>query len=75
MLTVRTSTHIPTNRHRGSFRFCLASTGARVPRTGVSHLLRERLRLLNAESRRVWIQDQWNGHLGRVQSRQGRRQP
>ena len=41
MLTVRTSAHIPTNRHRRSFRLCPTSTGAPPARGGVSCLLRE----------------------------------
>ena len=28
MLTLRTAAHLPTNRHRASFRDCPASTGA-----------------------------------------------
>ncbi len=28
MLTLRSSAHLPTNRHRASFRVCPASTGA-----------------------------------------------
>jgi hypothetical protein len=70
MLTVRTSAHIPTNRHRGSFRLCPASTGAPLARAGVSRLLREWLRLLNAESRRLWLDDLWGAHMRRIQSRQ-----
>jgi hypothetical protein len=73
MLTVRTSSHIPTNRHRGSFHLCPASTGASAARAGVSRLLREWLRLFSAESRRLWLEDRWSGHVRRVQSRQGRR--
>jgi hypothetical protein len=74
MLTVRTSAHIATNRHRGSFRFCPASTGAPLARAGVSRQLLEWLRLLNAESRRLWLDDRWSAHVRRVQSRQWRRQ-
>jgi hypothetical protein len=74
MLTVRTSAHISTNRRRGSFRLCPASTGAPTARAGVSHLLREWLRLLNAESRRLWLDERWTAHIRRVQSRQWRRQ-
>ena len=74
MLTVRTSAHIPTNRHRRSFRLCPASTGAPLARVGVSRLLREWLRLLNLESRRLWLDDRWSVHVRRVQSRQWRRQ-
>jgi hypothetical protein len=50
MLTIKTAAHIPTNRHRGSFRHSPASTGAPLARVGASRPLREWLRLLNAES-------------------------
>jgi hypothetical protein len=75
MLTVRTSAHIPTNRLRGSFRLCPASTGAPPARAGLFRLLRERIRLSNAESRRLWLDDRWSAHVRRVRSRPGRRQP
>ena len=74
MLTVRTAAHIPTNRHRRSFRLCPASTAAPLARAGASRLLREWLRLLDAESRRLWLDDRWSAHAGRLQSRQSRRQ-
>ena len=63
MLTVRTSAHIPTNQHRRSFRLCPTSTGAPPARTGSSRLLREWIRLLDAESRRLWLDDRWRAHL------------
>jgi hypothetical protein len=75
MLTVRTSAHIPTNRLRRSFRHCFASTGAPPARAGLFRLLRERIRLSNAESRRLWLDDRWREHMRSVQSRRGRRQP
>jgi len=72
MLTVRTSAHIATNQHRGSFRLCPASTGAPTARAGRSRRSLNWLRLLNAESRRLWLDDRWSAHVRRVQSRQGR---
>jgi hypothetical protein len=66
MLTVRSSAHIRNSRHR-------ASSSAPWARAGVTRLLREWLRLLNAESRRLWLADRWSAHARRVQSRQRRR--
>ena len=74
MLTARTSAHIQTNRHRGDFRLCPASTGAPRAQTALSRLHREWCRLSNAESRRLWLDDRWSAHVRRVQSRQWRRQ-
>jgi len=73
MLTVRTSAHILTNRHRRSFRLCPASAGVPVAGGGLSRLVREWRRLLSAESRRLWLHDGWDAHVRRVQSRQWRR--
>jgi hypothetical protein len=74
MLTVRTSAHIHTNRHRGDFRLCRASTGAPRVGAGISRLLAEWCRLCNAESRRIWLKDGWTAHMLRVQTRKWRRQ-
>jgi hypothetical protein len=73
MLTVKTSAHIRTNQYRGDFRLCPASTGAPRARAGVSRLLRERSRLSNAESRRLWLADRWSTHMRQVESRKWRR--
>ena len=73
MLTVRAAAHMPTNRHRRSFRLCPSSTGALPARVGVSRLLLEWRRLLNAESRRLWLEIQWRSHLQRVRSMRVRR--
>ena len=75
MLTIRTSAHVPTNRHRGNFRFCPASTGAPLARVGASRLLQECIRLLDAESRRLWLESRWRSHLLRVRSARVRRRP
>ena len=73
MLTVRAAAHMPTNRHRRSFRLCPSSTGASPARVGVSRLLREWRRLLNAESRRLWLEIRWRSHLQQVRSMRVRR--
>jgi hypothetical protein len=73
MLTIKTYAHVPTNRHRRSFRFSPASTGAPLARVGALRLLQEWIRLFDAESRRLWLADLWSAHMLRVQSRQRRR--
>lgn len=75
MLTVRMSAHVPGNRLRKSFRICPASTGVPLERVESVRLLQEWLRLFNAESRRVWLEDRWNAHLQRARSRRQRRRP
>ena len=75
MLTLRTSAHIPTQLLCRSFRLIPNSTGAPRARAAGRRLLQEWTRLLNAEPRRAWLDDRWSAHVGRVQSRQSRRQP
>jgi hypothetical protein len=71
MLTMRSSAQIAGNRHRLSFRFCSASTGRSGAKGSTMRLLAEWRRLLNAESRRRWLEMQWKSHLGRVRQWQG----
>jgi hypothetical protein len=71
MLTVRTSIHIAGNRHRLSFPLCPASTGRPRVNGSAARLLREWRRLLNAQSRRLWLEMQWRSHQGRVRQWQG----
>jgi hypothetical protein len=73
MLTVRTSAHIRTNRGSGTFRLCPTSTGVPQARAGASSLLGERVRLWNAEARRLWLDERWSEHVRAAQSRQPRR--
>lgn len=75
MLTIRTSAHLPANRHRRSFRFSPASTGAPLARAGAARLFQECIRLLDAESRRLWLEIGWRSHLQRVRSARARRRP
>jgi len=70
MLTMRSSAHIAGNRHRLSFPLCSASTGRPGAKGSAACLLAEWRRLLNAESRRLWLEMQWRTHLGRVRSMQ-----
>jgi hypothetical protein len=71
MLTMRTSTQIAGNRRRLSFPLSPASTGRPGARGSVARLLGEWRRLLNAQSRRLWLEMQWRTHLGRVRQWQG----
>ena len=71
MLTLRTSAEIAGNRHRLSFRFSPASTGGPGTRGSTARLIEEWRRLLNAESRRGWLEMRWRSHLRRVRQRQG----
>ena len=70
MLTMRTSTQIAGNRHRLNFPLCPASTGRPRARASAARLLGEWRRLLNAESRSLWLAMQWRSHLGRVRRMQ-----
>jgi hypothetical protein len=73
MLTLRTSAHIPSNRHCRNFRIIPNSTGRPRARAEVRHLLQEWTRLWNAELRCAWLGDGWSAHAGRVQSKPSRR--
>jgi hypothetical protein len=75
MLTIRTSAHVPANHHRRSGRYSPASTGAPRARVGASRLLQEWIRLLDAESRRLWLEVRWRAHLERIRSARARRLP
>jgi hypothetical protein len=75
MLTIKTSAHVPSNRHRRNFRSCAVSTGAPLARVGGLRLLGEWLRLFDAESRRLWLEARWRSHLGRVRFAQARSRP
>ena len=70
MLTMRTSIQIAGNRHRLSFPLCPASTGRPRVRGSATRLLDEWCRMLNAESRRLWLEIQWRSHLGRARRMQ-----
>jgi hypothetical protein len=74
MLTLRTSAHIPTGQHCRSFRFIPNSTGAPRARAGARRLDREWTRLWDAALRRLWLDDRWGAHAGRVRSKPSRRQ-
>ncbi len=75
MLTIRTSAHVCTNRHRRNFRFCASSTG--VPRGDgdARSLLGGWTRLLNNEARREWLEQCWCMHMSQVRPVQFRGRP
>ena len=75
MLTIRTSAHILTGRHRRNFRFSPASTGAPLARVGASRPLPEWIRVTDAESRRLWLEIRWRSHRQRMRSMRLRRLP
>jgi hypothetical protein len=75
MLTIKTSAHVPGNRHRRNFHSCAVSTGAPLVRVGGLRLLQQWLRLFDAESRRLWLETRWRSHLGRVRFARGRSRP
>jgi len=75
MLTIKTSAHVPDNRHRMNFHCIAVSTGAPLVRVGGLCLLEEWLRLFDAESRRVWLAKHWRSHMGRVRLAQGKNRP
>jgi hypothetical protein len=75
MLTIRTSAHILTNRHRKNFRSITVSTGAPLARVGALRQIQEWIRLFDAESRRLWLEMQWRSHLERVQFARVRSRP
>ena len=71
MLTIKTSAHILKNRHRRSV--CPTSTGVPLAQADACRLHREWRCLLNAESRRLWLDERWRAHLRMVRSKQVRR--
>jgi hypothetical protein len=75
MLTIKTSAHVPGNRHRRDFHCGSGSTGAPLVKVGGMRVLEEWLRLFDAESRRLWLQAQWRSHQGRVRFAQQRSRP
>jgi hypothetical protein len=74
MLTLRTCAQIPTSQFCRSFRLIPTSTGVLRARAGARRLFQQWTRLLDAEMRRLWLCGRWRAHVGRIQSRQSRRQ-
>jgi hypothetical protein len=61
-------------RRRRSLRFIPTSTGAPRARADTRPLVPQCTRLLDAELRRLWLDDRWSAHVGCIQARQSRRQ-
>ncbi len=66
MLTLKSYAHLPTNRHRASFRGCPTSTGVPAWRVEASRRLQEWIGLVNRESRRSWLEQLWSAHRRRL---------
>jgi hypothetical protein len=69
MLTIKSSAHLRTNRHRRSFRACPGSTGVPALRAEAGRHLQERIGLANRVSRRIWLEALWSAHFQRLASR------
>ena len=69
MLTIQSSAHLRTNRHRRSFRTCPSSTGVPALRVEAGRHLQERIGLANRKSRRMWLEELWSAHFQRLASR------
>ena len=66
MLTLKSSAHLSTNRHRASFRGCPSSTGVPAWRVEAARHLQEWIGLANRESRRSWLDQLWSAHCRRL---------
>ena len=69
MLSLKSSAHLPTNRHRASFRGCPSSTGVPAWKAEAARRLQEWIGLANRESRRSWLDQLWSAHCRRLASR------
>lgn len=70
MLTIRTLAHVASSRHRRGANFCRTSTGLPNPRARAAALTRDFRMLVNAETRRHWLEDCWRIHRTNVKLRQ-----
>jgi hypothetical protein len=75
MLTLKSSAHLPTNRHRASFRGCPSSTGVPASRVEAARRLQEWIGLANRESRRGWLDQLWSAHRRLLAGRAGAAKP
>jgi hypothetical protein len=66
MLTLKSSDHLLTNRHRASFRGCPTSTGVPAWRVEAARRLQEWIGLANRGSRRSWLEQLWSAHRRRL---------
>ncbi len=69
MLTIKSSAHLRTNRHRRSFRSCPSSTALPAWSVEAGRDLQERIGLANRESRRIWLEALWRAHCRRLAAR------
>ena len=66
MLTLKTSAHIRSIRHSKSFRSCPNATGVSLAHLDRRRILLEEKRLAWRETRRLWLNEEWGGHLERL---------
>ena len=65
MLTLKSSTHIPTRQMIKNFRSGYSSTGLSLRHVEARRMDRERIRLENRRQRRAWLERQWSAHVER----------
>lgn len=73
MLTIRTSAHIRTSRHRNGFHDCPASTGVPLVHVAAARQHQAWLCLFAREARRAWLWDAWRAQLARRRGGKGGR--
>lgn len=66
MLSLKSSAHIPTNRHTRSFRSCRTGTGLPMRHVETRREYRQWTGLVNKQLHRLWIEEQWNEHFERA---------
>ena len=73
MLTIRTSAHVLTNHQRKNYLSTNVSTDAPRAQVGAIRQLRALIAVLDAQSRRCWLESKWRSHVSRVRSTQVKR--
>lgn len=71
MVTIRTSAHIRTNRHRHGLHDCPTSTGVPMWRVEAARQHQAWFSLIVREGRRGWLEEGWRARLARRRGRKG----